>query len=915
MTQVINETKLRPPLRKAVLVERPRLIERICRHDKPLLTSITAAAGFGKTSLLIQLYHHLQTNNVRSSWLSLDDFDNDYVRFLFYLSSTIQSQYPDSKNQIKLLVSGENRPPLTTVTDMLLSTVANSGRELVICLDDFHKVTDNEISQLISSLLLNHNSRLRWVISSRSIPSQLPLSRLRVLNELIEINSEDLQFSTEESKQFFDRTARLQLDPKQIELLNKRTEGWVAGLQMASISMQKSGVISDFIKRFTGEHHGISGFLSDEVLTHIDQEDKRFLLETSFLPMFNTELCNHVTSRSDARSRLDRLENLNLFIFSLDENNTWYRYHHLFAGFLVKRLREFEPDRIDTLRLRASEWFENNGMLMEAVEQAIAARQYDRAAMLLNSISADLSASGQTRIMENLASRLPDEILDNYPDLQLDRIWAWEIAWEFDKARIYLDRVNRKLEEYEGKIETLPGIDDPENALIKLAHRELMYTFLTDDFHATEHLCEDWIAAPHPPDLYMETSTASALMFARRGQYRCEGSCAKASAFHEIFVKHQSIAANIFNDTVDGMIHHLLAETTEAEESYRLALEGAMSFQNKKSRMAAGPALLLAELYYQQNRLEEAAELIEEYLYFAHGKGYVDMLIAGYITKSRLEFNDQLYDSALHTLAAGERHSIITGFDRLRIHIIAEKFRQFLLAGKREELLRYAREENLLGSCTNLEPVPGITIKEEFQALAWARAAVAHDDIDGAIRLLKKWYNFTNSRHCYLASHRLALDLTSYLYLRGDYLAARKYCLSALRTGYQGKFVRTFLDAGDTVRLVLEQLDIDVELEDSEIQNYAREIIRILQSEPAFHNILTFRYNNAAPDRAEPEFSQRELDILELAADDVSNKAIADRLALAESTVKWYWQQIFNKLGVRRRLQAVNIARSAGVIH
>ena len=915
MTQVLNETKLRPPLWKADLVERPRLIERICRHDKPLLTVITAAAGFGKTSLLIQLYRHLQTNNIQSSWLSLDDFDNDYVRFLFYLSSAIQGQYPAGKNQIKLLVTGKQRPPLTTVADMLLNTVANTNKELVICLDDFHKVTDNEIGQLISSLLLNHNSRLRWVISSRSIPSQLPLSRLRVLNELIEINSADLQFSTEESKQFFDRTAGLQLDPKQIELLNKRTEGWVAGLQMASISMQKSEVISDFIKRFTGEHHGISSFLSDEVLTHIDQEDKHFLLETSFLPMLNTELCNYVTSRSDARSRLDHLEKLNLFIFSLDDKNTWYRYHHLFAEFLLKRLREFEPDKINTLRQRASEWFEHNNMSMEAVEQAMAAGLYDRAAMLLNSISAELSASGQIRIMENLAARLPDKILDNYPDLQLDRIWAWEIAWEFDKARIYLDRVNRKLEEYEGKIGTLPGITDPEYVLAKLAHRELMYAFLTDDFHATERLCESWIAAPHPPDLYMETSTASALMFARRGQYRCEGSCAKASAFHEIFVKHQSIAANIFNDTVDGMIHHLLAETTEAEESYRLALEGAMSFQNKKSRMAAGPALLLAELYYQQNRLEEAEELVEEYLYFAHGKGFVDMLIAGYITKARLEFNDQLYDSALQTLAAGERHSIITGFERLRVHIIAERFRQFLLAGKREELLRSAREENLLGSCTKLEPGPGITIKEEFQALAWARAAVAHDDIDGAIRLLKKWFTFTHTRHCHLASHRLALDLTSYLYLRGDNLAARKYCRSALQTGHQGKFVRTFLDAGETVRLVLEQLDIETELADLEVQNYTREIGQILQTEPAFHDILAFQYNNVAPDHAGLEFSQRELDILELAADDVSNKAIADRLALAESTVKWYWQQIFNKLGVRRRLQAVNIARAAGVIH
>ena len=324
--------------------------------------------------------------------------------------------------------------------------------------------------------------------------------------------------------------------------------------------------------------------------------------------------------------------------------------------------------------------------------------------------------------------------------------------------------------------------------------------------------------------------------------------------------------------------------------------------------------MLLAELYYQQNRLEEATELLKEYLYFAHGKGYVDMLIAGYITKSRLEFKDKLHDSAMQTLAAGERHSIITGFDRLRVHIIAERMRQLLLTGKRDELLRLAREENLLGSCSSFEPGAGITIKEEFQAIAWARAAVAHDNIDGAIRLLKKWFRFTRDRHCDLATHRLALELTSYSYLRGDNIAAGKYCRHALQTGFKGRFIRTFADAGETLRRVLEQIDINAEIPDQEQQHYARQVSAILQEEPLAGDILKFKDATHHAGHLEPEFSQRELDILELAADDVSNRAIADRLALAESTVKWYWQQIFNKLGVRRRLQAVNMARSTGAI-
>jgi len=301
--------------------------------------------------------------------------------------------------------------------------------------------------------------------------------------------------------------------------------------------------------------------------------------------------------------------------------------------------------------------------------------------------------------------------------------------------------------------------------------------------------------------------------------------------------------------------------------------------------------------------------LIADYLELAHGLGYVDKLIAGFMTKARLDALDSQHEVAQRTLDDAEHYSIATGFERLHAHVVTERLRQLTILGRHEEALELARQHELLGSSTRFQPREGVTSRDEVLAIAWARSAVARGELDGAIRLLKNWYRFTLERNCYRSSARLAVELAVALYERNDLSAACRHMCDALRQAVKGRLLRTFLDGGPRVHEVLAAAVSGAASMGQEERTFAGEVLQ------TFGDLG--RHWPARPRAAtlQPaELNRRELDILELAAGDVPNREIARRLALSENTVKWYWKRIFAKLSVRRRLQAINSARAAGVI-
>ncbi len=906
---IVIRTKLRPPARRGGLVPRPQLVSRLCDTRSYRLATIQAAAGFGKTSLLSQCYERIRGEQP-AAWLSLDASDNDYLRLLLHLLAAIEaSGVPTGRDFRQLLRFGARLAP-GTCADMLTSAMEASGSCLAICVDDLHLLNDPSGTQLLSQLLLAPRSGLTWLLASRTALTCLPLSRLRLLNELREVDAQALKFSHAESHAFLCSAVGEALEPAVSRLLTERTEGWVAGLQLASLGLGSADNRAELIQGFTGANRNVADFLRDAVLSRLDDATHDFLLATSILPRLSVELCNFVTGRIDARPHLDHLETLNLFIFSLDDERRWYRYHHLFAEFLEQRLCDRDRSRARQLQERASVWFEESGYPLEAIELALRAQAYERAARLLDALG--LFDKGQAGPLEHLAKQIPKSVLEQFPNLELERIYGWEADWDFTRSRSGLNRLKRVLQEWRRGYRAVPAHVDLEYIAAKIAHREMMVLFVSDDMPGTRKACEAWLAARHCADPHMAISTAGALLAARREHYDCAGIDATAAALHEQYRQAQWSFGEIFQDCVSGLVFFQVGNATRAGEAYERALAAAAALHGARSPLASMPALLLAEVRYEQNQLALARALIGDYLGIAHGLGYVDKLIAAYVTKARLEASDGQFELAQQTLDAGEDCARATGFLRLHVNVLCERLRQLLLLGNSAAVIDIARQEGLLGGCTALQPRDGVTSVVERLAICWSYAARASDDADGAIRLLKNWYRFTIQRRCQRSGLRLALELATLFDLRHDRNAARHHVCEAIRMAAPHRWLRSFVDAGRPIHQLLQDAVSAAQLTATESE-FAQEVLRAFTPEKSWSE-------RAQPQAAHVgayagEFSHREVDILELAASDVPNREIARRLVLSEHTVKWYWKQIFGKLNVHRRLQAVISARAAGLIH
>ncbi len=904
---IVIRTKLRPPGRRGGLVPRPTLVARLCGSPGYRLATIQAPAGFGKTSLLSQCYQRIRAAQP-AGWLSLDTADNDYPRFLAHLLAALEGSGIQPGREFRHVQRFGSRLAPATCADLLSSALDRPGCTLTVCLDDFHLLTDAPSAQLLSQLLLAPHSGLSWLVASRSAPLSLPLSRLRLLNELREIDAQALKFTSAEGHEFLCGALGEALEPKLSALLTERTEGWAAGLQLASLGLGAVGNRAELIQGFNGANRNVADFLSDTVLSKLDQATLDFLLATSLLPRLSVELCNFVTGLDDARRQLDRLETLNLFIFSLDEERRWYRYHHLFAEFLEQRLRDREPSRARELTERASAWFETAGYPLEAIELALRAQAFERAARLLDPLG--LFDKGEAGPLEHLARQIPKDVLEQFPNLELERIYGWEADWNFARSRAGLNRLKRVLHQWRRGERPLPPHVDLEYIAAKIAHREMMVLFVSDDMAGTRKACEAWLASRHCADAHMEISTAGALLAARREHYDCAGIEATAAALHERYRQGQWNFGEIFQDCVSGLGFFQVGEATRARESYERALATAVQLHGRFSPLASMPALLLAELHYEQNRLPEARSLVDDYLGVAHGLGYVDKLVAAYLTRARLEADADQHEAAQHTLDEGERCARITGFVRLQASVLCERLRLLLLTGNALEVVDVARREGLLGACGRYQPRAGVTSVTERLALSWAYAARATGDLEGAIRLLKNWYRFTMERRCRRSGLRLAVELATLFHLRGDASAARHYACDALRLAAPQRLVRTLVDAGPELRTILQAALTARQVREAEAQ-LASEVLECVHGASWTADTASLTGAGVRPG----EFSHREVDILELAASDVPNREIARRLVLSEHTVKWYWKQIFGKLNVHRRLQAVISARAAGLIH
>ena len=391
MTTPLLTTKLYIPPVRPELVPRPRLIEKLNEGLHRKLTLISAPAGFGKTTLVTEWLDNLRLDakketqiKNRIAWLSLDEGDNDPTRFLSYFIAALnQIEGIDAtfgKGAQSMLQSPQT-PPTEAIITSLINEFAEVTDKYVFVLDDYHLIEAQPIHETLSFLLEHLPSQLHLVNVTREDP-HLPLARLRSQDQLTELRVTDLRFTSSEAAEFLTKVMGLSLSLEEITALETRTEGWIAGLQMAAISLQGRADTASYIQAFTGSHRFVLDYLVEEILQRQPELVRSFLLQTSVLDRLSGPLCDAITGQEDGRGTLEALERSNLFIVPLDDKRQWYRYHHLFADVLQARSMEEQPHQAPILHRRASEWYEKNGSPADAVHHALASEDFERVAVL-----------------------------------------------------------------------------------------------------------------------------------------------------------------------------------------------------------------------------------------------------------------------------------------------------------------------------------------------------------------------------------------------------------------------------------------------------------------------------------------------------------------------------------------------------
>src|SRR5438046_7104055 len=382
MSTPILATKLYiPPLRPHV-VSRPRLLERLNEGLHRNLTLIAAPAGFGKTTLVSAWVALIERPRARTAWLSLDEGDNDPARFLAYLVAALQTIAAHIGEGVLGMLQSSQPPPPEAMLTALLNEITTLPDNFVVVLDDYHVIDAKPVDMALTYLVEHLPPQMHLVIATREDP-QLPLARLRARSHLTELRAADLRFAASEASAFLSQAMGLSLSAEDIAALEDHTEGWIAGLQLAALSMQGHQDVPGFIQAFAGDHRYIMDYLVEEVLQHQPEPVRSFLRQTAILDRLNGPLCDAVTGQEEGNARLEALERGNFFVVPLDDKRHWYRYHHLFAEVLSAHLMAERPDQVSTLHRRASEWYEHNGSVAAAIRHAMAAEDFERAADLI----------------------------------------------------------------------------------------------------------------------------------------------------------------------------------------------------------------------------------------------------------------------------------------------------------------------------------------------------------------------------------------------------------------------------------------------------------------------------------------------------------------------------------------------------
>ena len=905
LVTTILTTKLYIPPPRPKLVTRPRLTERLKNGLAGKLTLISAPAGFGKTTLISEC---IDSDQYQTAWISLDEEDNDQTRFLAYLIASLQTIDEKIGKRALGFLQLPQPPPIESILTTLINEIAIVKKNFILVFDDYHVIDSEPINQGLTYLLDHLPPQMHLVITTRKDPN-LPLPRFRVRGQLTELRAADLRFTPSEASDFFNQVMDLNLSVDDIQRLESRTEGWIAGLQLAALSIEGRDDKSGFIQTFAGHDRYIVDYLVEEVLKSQPENIRSFLLQTSILSRLNGPLCDAVTQRKDSKKMLEILERSNLFIVSLDDKREWFRYHHLFADVLYAHSKDEHPDHIATLHLKASEWYENNELPADAIRHALASRNYNQAAALIERAWPEMESKFQDITWLNWANALPDELFSTRPVLNVAHAWALLTVGDINSGEKRLNDADRILEsskiansQSDASIDTIIVSDEEQYRFLpsSIAMGRAYIAQIRGDIPATVELARQALDLL-PEENHLRSGAISALLGLTHWTYG------------DLETAYQTLSDAVNNMRVGGNIlfalsaNYGLAEIRIGQGKLHEAIriyDETLQIVTKEGgiflMIAASMELGLSELNREKGDLEKASQHLLKSKEYGAQSALPDWSYRYCIAEARMLEIQGDFNNAIQKIQKAEELYYKNPMPDVR-PIPAIKARMWIRQGRLDKVQHWVEEQKL---STDMN----LSYLKEYEHITLARFLIAQylsenieSSLEQAIDFLESLLSAAEFGKRIGSQIEILILLSLVSEIHGDLQQSLETLERALILAKPENYIRVFLDEGRPLVELLEKL---LASKSSDLSAFIEKLISAFRV--SFHRVNKHGLSET--------LSERELEILRLLDAGLSNKQIMEDLFLSLSTVKTHIRNLYGKLEVHSRTEAIKKAREINLL-
>ncbi len=901
------------------LIPRPRLTELLNKSLERPLTLVSASAGFGKTTLLSTWIQSLPSEHSRTAWVSLDEGDNESTLFWLYVLTALDSQQPGLCTQLVTYLQTQQAPPLRSVLQTLINRVAEQSEQLLLILDDYHLVTEQAIHTSLTYLVEHLPPQLHLILATRADPP-LPLSLLRARGHLLEIRTDELRCTPEEVMAFLNKTVSSQLPQDMIEEVAARTEGWLVGLQLLGLSLQAHADPGDLLEEVSGSQRYIFDYLIEEVFQSQSASVQTFLLHTSILKRLSAPLCDAILEQSGSQQVLEQLERANLFIVSLDTQRRWYRYHALFTEALRHRLEQTQPALVPILHYRTSQWYAQHGRLNEAISHAITAQQWQWAADLIEQVYALIWGNSEHAMVRRWLEKLPAEVVRSRPRLCLAYAKTLFMVAPYTTMERWLQDAETALRgtspaptNETGETGTPPPSEQHErdNLFGEIAsYRAIIIGYYLGQGHSVLTFCKEALAHLSEQNLLARAEVAYAQSLA----YHSTGdivaaiqSTKEATALAQAAGDTSSTIIYMCRSAYSLLLHGKLHEVVQIAQ--QAALLGTTP-AGLPHAMVCWASIFHADALQQWNRLDEALDLALQGVRLSEQTETIVALYLGYTLLMRIHLARGEMDAARLAFQKAEEALTKTYSPYRRDAYLIVHWVQFWLAsGELERAMNWAQE---LAQLTSVQS----SLARERQDVARARILLAQKMPALALSLLEPLQVSAELQERW--SHVIEMKILQALahHMRHEDQQAFIILAQAMHLAVPEGYIRTFVDEGPQMRVLLSRLREQERKKGP--TPYLDALLAAFSPEGMTHK-PPLRGSDQPRGRVleqplvEP-LSERELEVLHLIARGDSNQEIAEMLVIALDTVKRHVTHIFEKLGVKNRVQAVARARALGLL-